>query len=188
MSMIYTDPPEWNAEGSSPPQEKRNAGWSPQNKVPASWLNWFWHRTCQSLQEIANAFVGHRDASAPHSGHETKTGATAKVQSHSDRKTEVHGIEPGSYVAKTSRTDQAIGWDDVQDKPEAFPVESHAHDDRYYTRPETSQLYAQKQHGHGADDLPQASTSAKGVVRLTSARTSTSEAPFSRPTWQGQAR
>lgn len=175
MSTIYSQPPEWNKEGTAPPLDKRNAGWQAQNRVPASWLNWFWNRTYKSLLEIANAFVGHRDASAPHSGHETKTGATAKVQSHSDRKTEVHGVEFGSYVAKTSRQDQRIGWTDVQDKPEVFPVESHGHDDRYYSKTESNERYALRVHGHGAGDLPKASTSAPGIVQLTSARTSTSE-------------
>lgn len=175
MSTIYTDPPEWHAEGSPPPQDKRNAGWLPKDRVPASWLNWFWNRTCRSLVEIANAFAGHRDATAPHSGHETKEGATQRIQTHEDRKSGVHGVPLDRYVATTSREDQQVGWGDVQDKPEVFPVESHGHDDRYYSKTESNERYALRVHGHGAGDLPKASTSAPGIVQLTSARTSTSE-------------
>src|SRR5690606_3557058 len=126
---IYTNPPEWEDAGKKPPSSKRTEGWKPGDRVPASWLNWFWFSTVNSLREIAQAFVNHRDASAPHDGHETKTGATQKVQAHSDSTTGVHGVGAGYYVAKTSRPDQLIGWADVQDKPTAFPAAAHNHDD-----------------------------------------------------------
>lgn len=58
---IYTDPPEWEDAGKKPPSSKRTEGWKPGDRVPASWLNWFWFSTVQSLREIAQAFVSHRD-------------------------------------------------------------------------------------------------------------------------------
>lgn len=172
---IYTDPPKWGAEGQAPPQEKRNAGWHPKDRVPSSWLNWFFRRVSESLREIAQAFVNHRDASAPHDGHETKTGATAKVKAHSDNTTGVHGIDDGFHVAKTKREDQRVGWDDVVDKPDKFPPETHNHDERYYTKQQSDGRYAAKQHKHTGDDLPKASTSVQGIVQLTNSRTSTSD-------------
>src|SRR5690606_14101242 len=120
---VYTNPPEWEAQGKKPPSSKRTEGWKPGDRVPASWLNWFWFSTVNSLREIAQAFVNHRDASAPHDGHETKEGATAKVEEHSQKATAVHGVEAGFFVAKTSRPDQRVGWQDIVDKPSTFPVD-----------------------------------------------------------------
>ena len=65
---IYTNPPEWEDAGKKPPSSKRTEGWRPGDKVPASWLNWFWFSTVNSLREIAQAFVSHRDdKDNPHS-------------------------------------------------------------------------------------------------------------------------
>lgn len=172
---FYTELPEWHAEGEAPPQPKRNEGWNPEERVPASWLNWFFHRTYESLREIAQAFIYHRDASAPHDGHETKEGANAKVKAHSDQKSGVHGVGPNEYLAKTSRSDQRVGWDDIVNKPSQFPMSPHDHDDRYYTKSQSDSRYAPIRHSHGAADLPKASTSQEGVVRLTNDRTSRSE-------------
>lgn len=58
---IYTDPPEWEEQGKKPPSSKRTEGWKPGDRVPASWLNWFWFSTVNSLREIAQAFVSHVD-------------------------------------------------------------------------------------------------------------------------------
>src|SRR5690606_20724960 len=108
----------------------------------------FWFSTVNSLREIAQAFVNHRDASAPHDGHETKEGATAKVEAHSQKTTAVHGVGQ-QYVAKTSRSDQWPSWNDIPDKPSTFPAD--------------------------ATTLPQASTSQAGIVQLTNSRTSNRE-------------
>ena len=54
---IYTDPPEWEAPGKKPPSSKRTEGWKPGDRVPASWLNWFWFSTVNSLREIAQALA-----------------------------------------------------------------------------------------------------------------------------------
>ena len=58
---VYTNPPEWEAQGKKPPSSKRTEGWKPGDRVPASWLNWFWFSTVNSLREIAQAFVSHVD-------------------------------------------------------------------------------------------------------------------------------
>lgn len=53
---VYTNPPEWEAQGKKPPSSKRTEGWKPGDRVPASWLNWFWFSTANSLRELAQAF------------------------------------------------------------------------------------------------------------------------------------
>lgn len=58
---VYTNPPEWEAQGKKPPSSKRTEGWKPGDRVPASWLNWFWFSTVNSLRELAQAIVSHRD-------------------------------------------------------------------------------------------------------------------------------
>jgi len=64
---VYTNPPEWEAQGKKPPSSKRTEGWKPGDRVHASWLNWFWFSTVNSLREIAQAFVSHvTDKNNPH--------------------------------------------------------------------------------------------------------------------------
>jgi len=74
--------------------------------------NW-WEDPPTTLQAAKN----HIDASAPHSGHETPSGAQAKVDTHASSK-QTHGISSGYYLAKTSRSDQLPAWGDIQGKPD----------------------------------------------------------------------
>src|SRR5690606_19417815 len=113
---VYTNPPEWEAQGKKPPSSKRTEGWKPGDRVPASWLNWFWFSTVNSLREIAQAFIEHRDAAQ-----------------------NAHGVGE-IYVAKTSRSDQIVGWSDIKDTPSEYPPSPHTHDDRYYTRDQVDQI------------------------------------------------
>lgn len=73
--------------------------------------NW-WDAPPTTLQAAKN----HIDAAAPHSGHETPTGAQEKVDTHASSK-QTHGISSGYYIAKTSRSDQLPAWNDIQGKP-----------------------------------------------------------------------
>ncbi len=87
--------------------------------------NW-WDAPPTTLQAAKN----HIDAAAPHSGHETPTGAQAKVDTHASSK-QTHGISSGYYIAKTSRADQLVAWDDIQGKPDlasAAEVQAHLSD------------------------------------------------------------
>lgn len=60
LEGVYTELPEWNEPGSRPPQGKRNEGWKPEEKPPAPWHNWLFHRIYQSFLEIAQAAVWRR--------------------------------------------------------------------------------------------------------------------------------
>ena len=87
--------------------------------------NW-WDAPPTTLQAAKN----HIDAAAPHSGHETPSGAQAKVDTHASSK-QTHGIGTGYYIAKTSRADQLVAWDDIQGKPNlasAAEVQAHVSD------------------------------------------------------------
>lgn len=129
--------PEWNATGVEPPASKKSEGWQPEDKPPADWFNWLFNRAYKALTEIRGILGGHVDAAAPHFGHETPTGATAKAsaaetnaKSYTDNHAEskaTHGIGSGYYIAKTSRSDQMPAYADVQGKPTSFPPSSHTH-------------------------------------------------------------
>lgn len=71
---IYTNPPEWHAEGIEPTQGKKGEGWGVEERPPAPWFNWLFHRIYKSLLEIRDAFVGHRNATSGAHGatHEPK--------------------------------------------------------------------------------------------------------------------
>lgn len=127
--------PEWHNAGVEPPESKKSEGWQPDDKPPADWFNWLFNRIYKALTEIRNILGGHVDATAPHSGHETPAGATAKASTaetnaksytdnHAESKT-THGIGSGYYVAKTSRSDQLPAYADIQGKPSSFPPDKH---------------------------------------------------------------
>lgn len=129
--------PEWNATGVEPPTSKKNEGWQPDDKPPADWFNWLFNRAYKVLDEIRTILGGHVDAAAPHSGHETPAGATAKASAaetnaknytdtHAGAK-DTHGAGAGYYIAKTSRSDQLPAYADVQGKPPSFPPSTHTH-------------------------------------------------------------
>lgn len=129
--------PEWNAVGVEPPASKKTEGWQPDDKPPADWFNWLFNRAYKVLNEIRDILGGHVDAAAPHSGHETPAGATAKASAaeasaksytdtHAGTK-DTHGAGAGYYLAKTSRSDQLPAFADMPDKPTSFPPSSHKH-------------------------------------------------------------
>lgn len=75
------------------------------------------------------------------------------------------------YIVARGYNNQVIGgtagdWANITGKPTTFPPSTHTHD--------YSGDFAGINHSHGAGDLPDASTSAKGVVRLSSATNSNS--------------
>lgn len=94
-------------------------------------------------EQLKQDLDSHKNASAPHSGHETPSGAQSKVTSHANSK-QTHGASGSYYIAKTSRSDQLPAWGDVQGKPSTYPPSSHNHDDRYYTESESNDRFEYK--------------------------------------------
>lgn len=56
--------PQWENEGTQPPQSKRVEGWLPNEKPPASWFNWLFHRTYKALQELQEKSALNTDLNA----------------------------------------------------------------------------------------------------------------------------
>jgi len=56
--------PEWQNEGTQPPQSKRVEGWQPNEKPPASWFNWLFGRTYRVLKELQEKAALNTDLSA----------------------------------------------------------------------------------------------------------------------------
>lgn len=51
--MPFTkEPPRWESAGAQPPEEKLTSGWSPSEKVPAPWLNWYFNGVYEVLKEM----------------------------------------------------------------------------------------------------------------------------------------
>ncbi|MFT9496389.1 MAG: hypothetical protein ACH0QC_15425, partial [Anaerosolibacter sp.] len=50
--------PEWNAAGTEPPQQKKDEGWLPTEKPPASFFNWLFNRIFKCIEEIRTLFNG----------------------------------------------------------------------------------------------------------------------------------
>jgi len=110
--------PEWNQAGAEPPQQKKDTGWQIEERPPAGWFNWLFNRAYKCLDEIRTVLGGHVDAASPHTGHETPTGAQAKVDTHENKAAPHTGHEtPAGAQAKAdaaesaanSYTDQEVG-------------------------------------------------------------------------------
>lgn len=54
MSNFNEQLPEWNAQGAEPLQDKKDNGWSPEEKPPADWFNWLFNRIFKCIEEIRN--------------------------------------------------------------------------------------------------------------------------------------
>lgn len=50
--MFNEQPPKWDAPGVEPPENKKVAGYQPQEKPPADWFNWIFNRIYKVLQEL----------------------------------------------------------------------------------------------------------------------------------------
>lgn len=130
---IMSKPPEWHNPGSEPPENKKVTGWEVDERPPAGWFNWLFHRIYRSLLELSAAIAGHRDnkdnphsvtpsqigaetpagaqakidvheaKAAPHSGHAT----TTSLNNHVNDKNNPHGVTPSQIGAETPAGAQA---------------------------------------------------------------------------------
>ena len=53
--------PEWNAQGTEPPESLKTTGFEAGYKPPAAVFNWFWNRVSACLTEIREKLKGHAD-------------------------------------------------------------------------------------------------------------------------------
>lgn len=91
------------------------------NRIKAITGKTNWYDTPDTTLAAAKS---HIDAAAPHSGHETPSGAQAKVDTHAAAK-QTHGASGSYYLAKTSRSDQLPAWGDIAGKPSTFTPSAH---------------------------------------------------------------
>src|SRR5690606_29374895 len=121
------------------------------------------------------------------------------ISFHSQSKS-THGVGPGFYIAKTSRSDQYPSWNDIKDRPSLFPPERHQHDasdvvagvfdvNRIPNLPASKITTGQFDPNlipglpaskvtsgtFSVDRLPKASLTQQGIVQLTKSRSSTRE-------------
>lgn len=54
--------PEWNAEGTEPPESLKASGFTAGYKPPAAFFNWFWHAVGACLTELRSKLSGHADS------------------------------------------------------------------------------------------------------------------------------
>jgi hypothetical protein len=65
---MFTKPlPEWNKIGATPPQSKKDAGWTANEKPPADWFNWFQNLTYEALKELQQNAIS-KDGSVAFTG------------------------------------------------------------------------------------------------------------------------
>jgi hypothetical protein len=50
--------PVWNAQGTEPPQSKKDTGWEVEERPPADYFNWFFNRTYECLKKILEDLLG----------------------------------------------------------------------------------------------------------------------------------
>ena len=137
--------------------------------------NW-WDAPPTTLQAAKN----HIDSAAPHSGHETPSGAQAKANA--------------ALNSAKAYTDQEV--EEVSQALDSHKSNASAHHTRYTDAEAVAAIkaadgagsgidadmldgkhgsaYANASHSHSASDLPSASTSAKGIVQLSTSTSSTS--------------
>ena len=53
--------PVWNAEGTEPPEDLKESGFTAGFKPPAAFFNWFWTGVSHCLAEIRTKLSGHAD-------------------------------------------------------------------------------------------------------------------------------
>lgn len=105
--------PEWNAEGTEPPAQKKVDGWQPGEKPPAGWWNWLSYRTYKALQEIRSV-IDNLTGMEVHGNEyhdpdlETPTGAQGKVDTAINQHMQDYIRQPGYAVATGSANTYAV--------------------------------------------------------------------------------
>lgn len=74
--------PQWENEGTQPPQSKRAEGWLPNEKPPASWFNWLFGRTYRVLKELQEKAALNTDLNA----------LDQRQTNHENNKNNPHGV------------------------------------------------------------------------------------------------
>lgn len=76
--------PQWENEGTQPPQSKRVEGWLPNEKPPASWFNWLFGRTYRVLKEFQEKAAEKVDVQQAQATADSAVAAAADAQQTAD--------------------------------------------------------------------------------------------------------
>src|SRR5690606_40618598 len=91
--------PQWENEGTQPPQSKRAEGWLPNEKPPASWFNWLFGRTYRVLKEFQEKAAEKVDVQQAQQTADNAATAAANAQSDIDEyKNEIRSLGLGIDV------------------------------------------------------------------------------------------
>ena len=101
--------PQWENEGTQPPQSKRAEGWLPNEKPPASWMNWLFGRAYKALKELqekAASTLQVEDLAGIGRTNETVKGNADALSAHLDDKVNPHNVTAAQTgaVAKSGDT------------------------------------------------------------------------------------
>lgn len=105
--------PQWENEGTQPPQSKRVEGWLPNEKPPASWFNWLLNRTYKALKELQEKAGERVDVEQAQQTADSAAAAAADAQQTAESHASRHAsdgpdpITPGMIGAETPAGAQA---------------------------------------------------------------------------------
>ncbi|EGO5845952.1 phage tail protein [Enterococcus faecalis] len=145
--------PTWLASGVKPPESLINNGWKASQKPPADYFNWFFFRTHEALKELQEKATHIED-----------------FDNHKSNKANPHGV-----------TASQVGLGNVLNQKQATKVEFDAHtqnNTRHVTEEERTFWNEKADAVHNQSwatitDVPEATITKKGIVKLTDSITST---------------
>ncbi|MCD5030865.1 phage tail protein [Enterococcus faecalis] len=145
--------PIWLASGVKPPESLINNGWKASQKPPADYFNWFFYRTHEALKEL-----------------QEKSTHIEDFDNHKSNNNNPHGV-----------TANQVGLGNVLNQKQATKVEFDAHtqnNTKHVTEEERTFWNEKAEAVHNQSwntitDVPEATITKKGIVKLTDSITST---------------
>ena len=105
--------PDWNAEGTEPPESLKSSGFAAGYKPPASYFNWFWNRISKAVKEL-----------------QEKAASAEDVTAHKNRKDNPHGVtaaQVGAAPSKHASQHGASGSDPITPDMIGAAAAKHGH-------------------------------------------------------------
>ncbi len=108
-------PPRWEAQGTEPPESKKNSGWAPGEKPAAGYFNWFFAKVYAAIKEL-----------------QEKVAERTTLDAHTATSTGVHGATSAATASRIMQRDASgrakvaapAAADDVARKAEVDAVQS----------------------------------------------------------------
>ncbi|WP_239256697.1 pyocin knob domain-containing protein [Listeria ilorinensis] len=133
MPRFEKELPDWEAEGTKPPETTRKNGWQAKQKPPANWFNWFFNKAYQALKELQEKAALHSDLTA-HKDDKTNPHAVTKAQVGLGNLDNTKQATKAEFDAHTNNkenphavTKSQVGLGNVDDAKQATKTEFDAH-------------------------------------------------------------